>query len=433
MQPPCRARPRRAPTAAPSGARVCNELPHTSKLWARKRLDIAWADLALGAAGLARPGRGGAATAAAAAVARRWSAAGDGLACLSVRSGFDLLLTAVGAPPGSEVLISALTIPDMARLVEAHGLVPVPVDLDPATLGPNPESLRRAAGPRARLLVVAHLFGGRLDLTAAAEAAHRHGLLLVEDCAQAYDGPAWTGSPAAAVSMFSFGTIKTGTALGGALLTVRDRHLRGEMARLQAAWPLQGRGHHAGRLLRGAALKALASPRPYRLLAAACRAAGRDLDAVVAGSARGFPGPALLAALRRHPSAPLLALLDRRLRHHDAARLARRAALGDALLERLQGVVSVPGGACRPHNHWVFPVLSRRPPALVAALRRRGFDATEASSLRVVEPPRRRELEPAAARRLLAGLVFLPLDPDLPPRELDRLAREVAKVEASPG
>ena len=59
-----------------------------------------------------------------------------GLVCLSVRSAWDLLLSGLDWPPGSEVLMSAITHPGMALILRAHGLRAVPVDLDPDTLAP---------------------------------------------------------------------------------------------------------------------------------------------------------------------------------------------------------------------------------------------------------------------------------------------------------
>ena len=44
------------------------------------------------------------------------------LPCLSVRTGFDLFLTVKGYPPGSEVIMSAINIPDMVQIVQHHGL-----------------------------------------------------------------------------------------------------------------------------------------------------------------------------------------------------------------------------------------------------------------------------------------------------------------------
>ncbi len=86
-------------------------------------------------------------------VLRACSMEDDGIVCLSVRSGLDLLLEALALPGGSEVLVSAITHPDMVRLVEAHGLVAVPVDLDPATLAPRPDLLEAALTERTRVLL----------------------------------------------------------------------------------------------------------------------------------------------------------------------------------------------------------------------------------------------------------------------------------------
>jgi perosamine synthetase len=63
------------------------------------------------------------------------------LVCFSVRSAFDLLLDVLGFEAGSEILLSAITHPDMARIVSRHSLVSVPVDLDLETLQPRPELL----------------------------------------------------------------------------------------------------------------------------------------------------------------------------------------------------------------------------------------------------------------------------------------------------
>src|SRR2546430_15614694 len=119
-------------------------------MYARHRLDIGLAGLAAIAAvhpGPPRPGPDGPGS----------------LRCLSVRSGFHLLLRALDLRAGDEVVFSALTPPDLPRLAEHHGLVPVPVDLDPRTLAPDPALLEAALSPRTRLVVVAHLFGGLLD------------------------------------------------------------------------------------------------------------------------------------------------------------------------------------------------------------------------------------------------------------------------------
>src|SRR5918997_1432875 len=106
-----------------------------------------------------------------------------------------------GVSGGDEVLVSAITHPDMVRIILGHGLRAVPVDIEPETLAPRPEALEAAVTPRTRVLLLAHLFGGRMDLGPLARFARRHGLLLVEDCAQAFQGPERMRDPATDVSM----------------------------------------------------------------------------------------------------------------------------------------------------------------------------------------------------------------------------------------
>src|SRR6266516_7086358 len=116
------------------------------RLYALHRLDMRPGHLLRAAALMTRTD----ATRAAGEVQRTWSPDGSALACYSVRSGFHLLLSALGLPRGSEVLFSAVTHPDMPRIAEHHGLVPVPVDLDPATMEPTPIALARSIGEKSR-------------------------------------------------------------------------------------------------------------------------------------------------------------------------------------------------------------------------------------------------------------------------------------------
>jgi dTDP-4-amino-4,6-dideoxygalactose transaminase len=362
---------------------------------------------------------------AAAAVERVWSP-DAALACYSVRSGFHLLLAALEEPHGSEVLFSSVTHPDMARIVRHHGLVPVPLDLAPETLAPPPRMLERAITAQTRLLVVAHLFGGHVDLEPLAAICRRHGLLLVEDCAQSFQGPPDTGEECAAVSMFSFGILKTATALGGALLTVRDPMLLARLRELQRRWPLQTRRSHLKRIHQAAVFVALTRPRPYALVSSAL---GARFDGFVNSAARAFPAGStdeLVRRLERRPAAPLLELMRHRLETFDHARLMARCAAGEHLAALLPEGLHV-GGYALDHSHWLFPVLGDDPDALIAAARSVGFDAARsASSVKpVTAPDSRPDLDPVCARKMMERLVFLPAYPELPPGALQRLASVV--------
>jgi perosamine synthetase len=400
------------------------------RLHPRLRLDISFADLLFAAA--------------ACVFARRrieehkvlgaWGSP-DGIVCLSVRSGFELLLDALELKAGDEIAFSAITHPDMVRIAETRGLRVLPVDLDLKSLAPDSQALERALGPRTRLIVVAHLFGGLARLGQVAEIARRQEIVVVEDCAQSVRRPDDRGDVNADVSLFSFGSIKTATALGGALVRVADADLAARMRLHQEAWPVQPRREYAVRVARFAVLRALSQPRLYAFFARSLAASGRDLDAVVSGSVKSFPGSELTRKIRRRPSAPLLALLARRLCRFDAERLEARARAGERVAAALPAQVRRPGADAVDPTHWVFPVLAADRDGLVSHLRRDGFDAATATSSidTVSAPPDRPDLRPTRAERAIAEIVFVPAYPELGDDELDRLVESVAGALATKG
>jgi dTDP-4-amino-4,6-dideoxygalactose transaminase len=64
--------------------------------------------------------------------------------------------------------------------------VPVFADADPRTYHMSPESLEAAVTPRTRAVIVAHIAGEPADMDGILAVARKHGLLVLEDCAQAH-------------------------------------------------------------------------------------------------------------------------------------------------------------------------------------------------------------------------------------------------------
>jgi len=392
----------------------------------RGQLDIGWSDLASAAFGcLAGADR----EAKQRDLESLWAPEGDALACLSVRSGLDLLLGTLAYPKGSEVLVSAVTIRDMVKIVEHHGLVPVPVDLDMRTATLKLDALARACSLRTRAILVAHLFGARMPMDAISAFARRHGLLLGEDCAQSFTGMDYRGDPASDVSLFSFGPIKTASALGGALLRIRDEGLRLRMRLRQQGWPVQRRGRFLKRVLRFALVRLALCRAPFTALCAACQLAGRNHDELISHSVRGFSGPDFFASIRRQPSRPLLALLRRRLLRFEATRIARRTATAEAVAGLMAGVPR-PGRDAGFHSYWTFPIRSASPDDLVRELWARGFDATRGawSLCAVPAPAHLPHLAAPEAEAAMREIVYLPVSPRLPRRKLEQLAAATATI-----
>src|SRR5438309_7841149 len=104
------------------------------RMYPRKQLDIRWLDLLYAAFYCAFPRS---IRAKEAELEGMFAPPYPVLSAFAVRTGFDLCLGALGFPPGSEVLMTALTIPEMVNIVKHHGLVPIPLDIESETMAPK--------------------------------------------------------------------------------------------------------------------------------------------------------------------------------------------------------------------------------------------------------------------------------------------------------
>lgn len=392
------------------------------RLWPRMKLQIGWSDLLAGAWACLAAGR----REDLAARAEAFWPGEDTLLCFSVRSGFDLLLQALELEPGDEVIFSAMNINGMVNIVKREGYQPVPIDFDLESLTPTVETLKRAITPRSKVLIVAHLFGCRLQFDHLVDAAHEAGLIVVEDCAQVFNGLGYPGNPKADLTMFSFGPLKNATALGGGLANVRKPGLMEKMRAIQAGYPIQPTKRQTKRVLQFAGLKLLSLPLVFGLMQQFYAMQGKDFEDQVSEKVRNVAKYKKAKSLRIRPSAALTALLCRRLARFDPAVLERRAAKGRRLRDLLDGCLTLPGQGNAHHDYWAFPAVIETPLPFIAAMRREGFDAANLPRNQAVAAPEDRpELEPHVAAGLLSKLVILPCYDDMPDRELQRMAELV--------
>ena len=262
--------------------------------------------------------------------------------------------------------------------------------------------------------------------------AQRHQLFLFEDCAQAFAADGYRGHAASDVAMFSFGTIKTATAGGGALFSFRDGTLHAAIAERQRSYPLQPASRFAKKLLKIAALKALSYRLPYTLFVGLCGFFGNSHDSIISKAARGFAGGDLMHELRQQPPAALLALLARRLRNCTPTQLAPRIAAANNLPQQLPVSYRL-GTEAGPHTHWVLPIQSTEPDALVVLLWRLGFDATRGASSMISVPAPAGRAAAVEAQRMIGRIVYLPFDTCRLGEELGRLANAIARFDETCG
>ena len=101
---------------------------------------------------------------------------------------------AAGIGPGDEVVVPAFTFIASAWGAHYVGAKPVFADIEEGTYNLDPEALEAAITPRTRGLVVVHLFGLPARMEEIMAIAQRHGLFVIEDCAQAV-GARYRGTP----------------------------------------------------------------------------------------------------------------------------------------------------------------------------------------------------------------------------------------------
>ncbi len=128
---------------------------------------------------------------------------------VAVASGTDALhlaLAAAGVGPGDEVITSPFTFIATAEAIRYVGATPVFVDIDPKSYNIDPAAIEAAITPKSRAVLPVHLFGQPADMAAIRGICDKHGLMIIEDCAQSFGagiGGKMTGA-LGAMGCFSF-------------------------------------------------------------------------------------------------------------------------------------------------------------------------------------------------------------------------------------
>lgn len=107
------------------------------------------------------------------------------IAVNSATSGLHAAVAACEIGPGDEVLVPPYTFTATATAVLHHNAIPVFVDVDPVTFCMDPDRIEAAITPRTKAIIPVHLLGHPADMDRILDIARRHGLKVIEDCAQA--------------------------------------------------------------------------------------------------------------------------------------------------------------------------------------------------------------------------------------------------------
>jgi len=173
--------------------------------------------------------------------------------CIALNSGtsaLHLALLAAGVGPGDEVITVPFTFVASVAAVTYTGARPVLVDIDPRSFTMDPSAVEAAITPRTKAILPVHLYGQPADMDPIMVVARRHGLVVIEDAAQAH-GAKYKGRPVGSIgdmACFSFYPGKNLGAYGegGAVTTNNPEYAR--TIRMLRDWGQDRKYHH---VLRG--------------------------------------------------------------------------------------------------------------------------------------------------------------------------------------
>lgn len=353
----------------------------------------------------------------------------------SARYAFYLILEGMGIGEGDEVVIPGLTYFAIPSIAVTAGVVPVFADVGLRTHVLDPAAFEAAITPRTRAVVPTHLYGTPCDMDAILAIARRHGLNVIEDCAQS-TGARYRGRRVGSLgdaAYYTFGLTKNITTLSGAMITTDDDAVAAHCRQRIDAATFADQKKNAKETAVGVAMRVATHPYIYPLTLHPIIVAGNKLGKDPIHERFGEPEvlyDTLPASFQKsRPRAVQAAVGLRQLARIEALNGARirNGRFLDEQLANVSGltVPAYPDGA--EPIYMSFVVHHAQRDALIAALRRRGVDTTTGYMNDCSDHPLfstfRRPC--ANAARIKAEQVHIPVHPTLDAGDLGHIVESV--------
>lgn len=171
---------------------------------------------------------------------------GHCVACANGTDALEIGLMAIGVEAGDEVLVPANTWISTAEAVTNIGAQVVFVDSEPAYYNLDPSKIEEKLTPRTKAIIPVHLYGLPADMDEILAVARKHGLRVLEDCAQAH-GATYKGKTVGSLgdaATFSFYPSKNLGAFGDAGAILSNNQEYADRARLIANHGQMAKNRH---------------------------------------------------------------------------------------------------------------------------------------------------------------------------------------------
>jgi dTDP-4-amino-4,6-dideoxygalactose transaminase len=175
-----------------------------------------------------------------------YCSAKHGIAVNTGTSALHLALLAAGIGSGDEVITVPFTFVATTAAIGYTGATPVFVDIDPVSYTIDVTQIEKAITERTKAILPVHLYGQPADMEPIMEIARRHGLVVIEDAAQAHRAE-YRGQRVGSIGDFGCFSFYPGKNLGaygegGMVVTNNPDYAR--TIRMLRDWGQESRYHH---------------------------------------------------------------------------------------------------------------------------------------------------------------------------------------------
>jgi dTDP-4-amino-4,6-dideoxygalactose transaminase len=175
-----------------------------------------------------------------------YCSASEGIAVNTGTSALHLALLAAGIGPGDEVITTPFTFVATVAAIDYTGAKAVFVDIDPVSYTIDVTKIEQAITERTKAILPVHLYGQPADMDSIMEIAQRHGLVVIEDAAQAHRAE-YKGQRVGSIGdigCFSFYPGKNLGAYGEGGIAVTNNPEYARTMRMLRDWGQEKRYHH---------------------------------------------------------------------------------------------------------------------------------------------------------------------------------------------
>lgn len=161
-------------------------------------------------------------------------------------SALHLALLSAGVKPGDEIITTPHTFVATVAAICYAGAKPVLVDIDPKTMNIDVSRIESVISPKTTVILPVHLYGQPADMDPIMEIAKRHGLIVIEDAAQAH-GAEYKGKRVGSIGdlgCFSFYPGKNLGAYGEGGMVTTNNKTYAQKTRMLRDWGTKKRYQH---------------------------------------------------------------------------------------------------------------------------------------------------------------------------------------------